>query len=403
VWAYTPPRVRISPAPPLSQEQQAVSVQVDTLKPPPKTSPKTFTKPQSVTPSVTFLSVGEVARRLGKPRKTILEWCHSGKLLAMAIRYGNKTTFQIPPNALELLEIKQTKNPCVQKPQAKKDLDNHEALLSDWVKAMEKGGINGKVYSPLSVGDYKRHIKAYLARYKVLTVQFAQQELMNCPIEQHGKRIKYHKAMVCFAKYLLSQGHIKVTLLEELKTLRPKPNQTPKRVTVNEGELQLILNACETDEESLLIQLLACTGIRASECCAIRLRDIDLEAGRLHIPIAKGGKSRKLGLMPTLVTQIQKLLACRQHSVQGSALFYGFEGKPMDRHGLYRSLMRISKRSGVKVHPHALRRAFVTINANKGRPLVILQRSCGHSSIKTTMSYCLTSEQEVIEAMKGWD
>ncbi len=70
--------------------------------------------------------------------------------------------------------------------------------------------------------------------------------------------------------------------------------------------------------------------------------------------------------------------------------------------GFYQRLERLGTKAGVKVSPHALRRAFVTINANKGRPLQMLQMACGHSNITTTRSYCLTSENEVIEAMKGW-
>jgi site-specific recombinase XerD len=74
----------------------------------------------------------------------------------------------------------------------------------------------------------------------------------------------------------------------------------------------------------------------------------------------------------------------------------------MKRDNLYQLLQQIGKRAKVKVSPHALRRAFVTINANKGRPLQMLQMACGHSKITTTMSYCQTSEQEVIDAMKDW-
>ena len=32
----------------------------------------------------------------------------------------------------------------------------------------------------------------------------------------------------------------------------------------------------------------------------------------------------------------------------------------------------------------------------------MLQIACGHSDIKTTRSYCQTSEDEVIQAMKTW-
>jgi integrase/recombinase XerD len=74
----------------------------------------------------------------------------------------------------------------------------------------------------------------------------------------------------------------------------------------------------------------------------------------------------------------------------------------MIRDGLLNRIRRIGKRAGVDVSPHALRRAFVTINANKGRSLVMLQMACGHSDIKTTRSYCKTSEEEMINAMKEW-
>jgi site-specific recombinase XerD len=55
------------------------------------------------------------------------------------------------------------------------------------------------------------------------------------------------------------------------------------------------------------------------------------------------------------------------------------------------------------VNPHALRRAFVTINVKKGRPLRYLQIACGHNSIVTTETYCQTQEQEVVDAMKEWE
>jgi site-specific recombinase XerD len=49
-----------------------------------------------------------------------------------------------------------------------------------------------------------------------------------------------------------------------------------------------------------------------------------------------------------------------------------------------------------------MRPAFVTINANKGRSLVMLQMACGHADIKTTRDYCRTSEQEMDKAMQEW-
>jgi len=74
----------------------------------------------------------------------------------------------------------------------------------------------------------------------------------------------------------------------------------------------------------------------------------------------------------------------------------------MTRDGLLNRIRRLGKKLNIDVSPHALRRAFVTINANKGRSLVMLQMACGHSDIKTTRSYCKTTEEEVIREMKNW-
>jgi site-specific recombinase XerD len=84
-------------------------------------------------------------------------------------------------------------------------------------------------------------------------------------------------------------------------------------------------------------------------------------------------------------------------------LFLKTNGKPMDRIGIACRLGKLSRKTGIPVTPHTLRRAFVTINANKGRPLPMLQIACGHSDITTTRSYCLTTEDETIEAMQSWD
>lgn len=81
-------------------------------------------------------------------------------------------------------------------------------------------------------------------------------------------------------------------------------------------------------------------------------------------------------------------------------LLIGRGGVKIDRNGLYKRLQKLERKAGVDVSPHALRRAFVTINVAQGVPLVYLQIACGHADITTTRSYCQTTEEEVIEAMK---
>jgi integrase len=133
----------------------------------------------------------------------------------------------------------------------------------------------------------------------------------------------------------------------------------------------------------------------------LKVGDLDLEEGILTVACGKGGKRRRVGISSEVVALLKEhLLACS--NLTESPLFLDRFGQPLRRDGLLNRIRRIGKDVGVEASPHALRRAFVTINANKGRSLVMLQIACGHSDIKATRSYCQTSEDEVIQAMKEW-
>lgn len=81
-------------------------------------------------------------------------------------------------------------------------------------------------------------------------------------------------------------------------------------------------------------------------------------------------------------------------SNQQEALFLNKLGGPIDRHGIHHRLERLGKIAGVKVNSHALRRNFVTINANKGRPLQMLQIACGHSLINYYNPFILSDQRK---------
>ncbi len=346
-----------------------------------------------------FLTVGEVAERLGTTRVTVNRWCQSGKIPATPRPYGSKITYLISPQVVGLL-LKEQEEAC--KVKHERPAKPHDALLQPWKKAMEKGLLTGKPFSPLTVDYYLANAKAYLKRHSCLSVQAFKSELMRIPPHQFGKRFKYHKAIVSFAKFLIQEGQLDSSFLEEVKPLFPKRNTPPKRLTVEEDALGRLLDACKTPYERLIVILLSNTGLRVSEACALRLEDIDLEKGVLSVQKGKGGKARKVGLSQAVVRAIEEHLSEHPCPNGSSLLFFGETNNQQSRYALGRKLENVGRRAGVKVSPHALRRAFVTLNANKGRPLQMLQMACGHSDIKTTMSYCRTTEQEVIEAMRMW-
>ncbi len=345
-----------------------------------------------------FLSVKEVSLFLGVSRPTISRWCESGRLPAISISYGRTITYKISKQVVELFmqAEKQAKEA-----KEKEASSHHSEYIRGWLKAMEKGLISGKPYSPLTIDDYHSHVIKFFCCHEALNLKALEKDLLYFPAHQHGARIKRFKSLVCFGKHLIMQKVLTEDFLNKAKAIKPKSARPPKRITLTPEELERLLTACETIEDRMMIILLAQTGLRVSEACGLKLADINLDKAILTIKKGKGGKRRQLGLNEEVLQIFLLLFKGRKSKSQ--YLFLNEKGQQQTRHCIARRLKQIGKKAGIKVSPHALRRAFVTINANKGRPLQMLQIACGHSSIKTTMGYCMTSEQEVIDAMKGWE
>ena len=353
---------------------------------------------------VGFLSVADAAQQLGTTPKTVTRWCESGKLAAIPKPYGKKMSYQISVQAMTVFKATLQQQAEVKQSLDKPVTKSHVDQLKHWETAMAKGGVNGKPFSPRTIVTYKIYAVPFVEKYQQVSQKALQSELMRIAPAHFAKKLKLYESIVCFTKFLIQHGHAGNDLLEGIKPLCPKRHLPPKRKTVDEAGINSLIEKCDSIMDRVIVLVLSSTGLRASEFCALRLDDVDLEKGILIVRLGKGNKTRRVGLSESVTMALRDYLAERPGLKPSDFLFRNAVGKPLDRHGLSHRLERIGENAGVTTAtPHALRRAFVTINANKGRPLQMLQRACGHSDIKTTMGYCITSEQEVIEAMKEWN
>ena len=278
----------------------------------------------------------------------------------------------------------------------------HSEALEPWYKAMATGTLIGKPYSNSCLKSYYRNASKVLSLYGEISFDALRQALENTPPEQFGKRNDIYRAVLSLGKFLIRENSLDESFLKQVKEIKPRRHIPPKRTSVNEKQLENVIQACKTQHEKLIISLLSSTGLRASECCALRIQDIDLENKSLVVENGKGGKRRRVGLNDEVRHLLKVHILGLREKEPESPVFINNLGVQMDRFGLLNRIRAIGGRINLKISPHALRRCFVTINANRGRSLVILQMACGHSDIKTTRMYCQTSEEEVINAMQGW-
>jgi len=278
----------------------------------------------------------------------------------------------------------------------------HNALIADWENAMRFGLLTGRPFSESCIASYKRYVTGFFKAHTVISVDAVKQALLAIPIEHFAKRLKLYEGIRSYAKHLIDNEILDEAILIKLKKFKPKRHLPLEKFTVDLTGLEQLLTVCQSPLDTIIVELLSQTGLRVSEATSLHVDDIYFEKGYLLVRQAKWGKTRRVGLSPRVQEALKQYLAKRPQSTHPNLLL-SHEGLPMKRWGVGRRLNRLGRLADVKVSPHALRRAFVTINANKGRPLVMLQMACGHSDITTTRSYCLTTEDEAIEAMQSWD
>lgn len=261
--------------------------------------------------------------------------------------------------------------------------------------------MNGRPYSQSCIDCYSLYVKSFLTTYHEVSVSNLKSALFCIPVEQFAKREKIYAALNCFAKYLIIEKHLSPEYLAEVKRFKPKRHLPPKKITVTQDGIETLICHSQDALERLLIILLSHTGLRASEACGLKISDINLEKRYLSVRYAKWGKSRRVGIPGKALEAIIEYLQVRPETAH-DFLLINKKGAQMDRHGIQQRIQRLGLQANVRVNPHALRRAFVTINANLGKPLVMLQIACGHNDIATTRSYCMTTEDEVVSAMANW-
>lgn len=144
-------------------------------------------------------------------------------------------------------------------------------------------------------------------------------------------------------------------------------------------------------DEAILLFMLD-TGVRASELCAIKIRDIDLGAHHCSV-LGKGNKRRLVYFGRDSKRALWKYLQDRAIEDE-EPLFLSVRGtqagEPLTRAGLLQLIERLGKfahLSGVRSSPHTLRHTMALRFLNGGGNMFALQQLLGHTHLAMTQRY----------------
>ena len=135
-------------------------------------------------------------------------------------------------------------------------------------------------------------------------------------------------------------------------------------------------------------------GLRVSELIDIRLKDLDLETGRLFVRRLKGSLSTHQPLEGNELRALRAWLRERDKYPHGGAnyLFLSERGV-LTRQAINYLTGQIGERAQLncKVNPHMLRHSTGYYLANKGNDTRLIQDYLGHKNIAHTVRYTRTA------------
>ena len=145
----------------------------------------------------------------------------------------------------------------------------------------------------------------------------------------------------------------------------------PKRIIQNvlsESEVARLIQAAANAREKAMIALLAYSGIRNSELCSLRRKDVDLGANQLKVVAGKGKKDRVVNISGECTRLVIEYLGAFRRSPD-DFLFTTLKRDRQLADSDLRKLVRVLARRakiGRRVFPHLLRHSLATNLLNRG-------------------------------------
>lgn len=235
--------------------------------------------------------------------------------------------------------------------------------------------------------------------------------------------------------------HIRKKPLENVDALRAKVGEHVRQAPSREDVKKLLMAVKDSGPypTRLIVHLLYACGLRVGEACAIRIKDLDLDAKRLTIVGGKGKKDRFINLPPSMIgplkLQMQAAAAVWKKAIamgvpvklphlygkknpratffQSYFFLFPMMQPCMDPRGagrvwwhclpdtVQRAMRTANNAAGTEgITPHHLRHAWATHAHQDGACQRDIQEILGHRDPKTTARYLTPDPERVLSPIE---
>jgi len=179
------------------------------------------------------------------------------------------------------------------------------------------------------------------------------------------------------------------------------PKVAKKRLlSLDADNLQRVINSCNNPRDKAIITFMADSGTRRGETINLNWGDVDIKSGLVRIQKGKGGKARSVVIGATTRRVLLKYRRTVEDHTDTAPLFQSRYGGRFTGKGCREIFVRLSKKSGVKVTAHSLRRTFAILFLRSGGSPLHLQALLGHSSLDMVRHYAQMVDDDLLQAHK---
>ena len=267
-------------------------------------------------------------------------------------------------------------------PQATSD----EGMVALWLRKHRNP--NTRSAYTTDIKAFRRLVTKPLCQVTVSDIEDFADSLADLAATTRARRLSAVKSLIrygCTVRYL----HLDVGAPVQLPKIK---DRLLERILTEEHVQRLLWTADGARggfvrRNAALLRLLYGAGLRISEACGLRWRDLterDDGAGQITV-FGKGGKTRVILLPAALWIRLIAL----NRAAPDDPVFRSREGNPLQRRQVHRIVKAAAKRAKLppEVSAHFLRHSHASHALDRRCPVHVLQTTLGHASLTTTTRY----------------
>lgn len=149
--------------------------------------------------------------------------------------------------------------------------------------------------------------------------------------------------------------------------------------------------------DKAILLLLVDTGLRAGECCRLKINDVNMDTGEIAVlpHHVRKTRPRTVFLGNAARKALWRYLAERGEPRPDDPLFASMTGRALTQHTLEMTIKTIARNARVTdAHPHRFRHTFAIQFLRNGGDVFSLQRLLGHATLEMVRHYLALADTD---------